>query len=63
LVIAAMRAGSMAWRRTMASVAWIGEWLARIEGKYLKPFSRISHFVPRPAVSAAGFGSSEKAAR
>ena len=41
----------------------MGEWLARIEGKYLKPFCRISHSVPKPAVSAAALGSSENAAR
>ena len=59
----AIRAGSIACRRTSASVAWIGEWLARMEGKNLKPFCRISHSLPSPATSASGFGSSEKAAR
>ena len=55
--ISLVEAARASCRRTIASVAWIGEWLARIDGKYLKPFSRISHFVPRPEVSAAAFGS------
>ena len=37
-------------------------WPARIEGKNLKPLLRISHVLPRPAVSASGRGSAEKAA-